>query len=65
MNYIVESMLKEILEVVLVSVIIFFACMIIKFVFYDFLEKHFAINVIITVIIPLLVIISEILILFL
>lgn len=62
--YVVESMLEEILQVVLLAIIIFFGCITIKFVFSDFLEKHFVINFIVTAIIPLLAIGFELLSLF-
>ena len=65
MFYVVESMLEDILQIVLLSIIVFLVCIIIKFVFFDFLEKHFIINIIVTVIIPLLVIVFELLSLFL
>lgn len=46
-------MLYQILKMVIFAILIFGICFIVRVVFYDFLDKHFIINFIVTVIIPL------------
>ena len=62
---IIESMLEKILETVLIALLLFFGCLIIKIVFYDFLDKHFVINFFCIVVCPILIILFEIFNLFL
>ena len=65
MSFIVLLMILKIIKMIIFSIITFIICLIAKILFFDFLEKHFFINMVVTVIIPLIFIIYMILSLFL